>query len=357
MHNFLKSGSWNVICDVCGKKFKAEQVQKRWDGLMVCKTDFEMRHPSDFLRVQREKISVPYARHEAEDTFIRPYSGYLCSISEGYPQADIASADCAKLGWGTINTWSGPEYPFVPPPAVPTDPAFSFVRLLIHGSGTNGQTTFTDTSQRAVTVTRVGSAQVSTATQPYGSGSLALNGTTDALSCAYDLETNVFFQFNGAGYATVEFWIKSTGAGTFPRILERADAGTTAGSWYIYTNESVVGDVAFVFAPFSTATPLLKTPTAVLADGLWHHVAITRNVNSWNLWVDGTSRASATLATNTGAPTTPLLIGKAISLSRWLNGNLADIRFTGADPLAVGASVACRYTGTFTPPSAPFPDS
>jgi len=38
---------------------------------MVCDEDFEQRHPQDLLRVQREQISVPWARpYPAQDTFI-----------------------------------------------------------------------------------------------------------------------------------------------------------------------------------------------------------------------------------------------------------------------------------------------
>jgi len=95
MHNYLKSGSWNVLCDVCGQKFKAEHLKKRWDGLYVCTNDFENRHVSDFLRVQKERISVPYLRPQTVDTFI----GYICSVEERSPAADVASADCAKIGW------------------------------------------------------------------------------------------------------------------------------------------------------------------------------------------------------------------------------------------------------------------
>ena len=34
-------GSWNVICDSCGKKIKASEAKQRWDGLIVCPEDFE----------------------------------------------------------------------------------------------------------------------------------------------------------------------------------------------------------------------------------------------------------------------------------------------------------------------------
>ncbi|MFN7882058.1 MAG: hypothetical protein ACK5PF_03455 [bacterium] len=80
MKNFLELGNWNALCDSCGRKFKANQLKRRWDGLMVCEEDYELRHPQDFLRVQRERISVPFARpYPAYDTFIPvPYIDDYC---------------------------------------------------------------------------------------------------------------------------------------------------------------------------------------------------------------------------------------------------------------------------------------
>lgn len=93
MRNHLITGDYNVLCDSCGRKFKASQIKKRWDGLMVCSEDYEIRHESDFLRVQKEKISVPFSRpYPAEDT----YTGYICSVSGIYGMADFGSADCAR---------------------------------------------------------------------------------------------------------------------------------------------------------------------------------------------------------------------------------------------------------------------
>jgi len=69
MKNFLDLGNWNALCDSCGRKFKASQLRRRWDGMMVCSEDYELRHPQDFLRVQKERISVPWARpYPATDT-------------------------------------------------------------------------------------------------------------------------------------------------------------------------------------------------------------------------------------------------------------------------------------------------
>lgn len=62
--NTLKLGQWNVLCDVCGFKFKSGDVKERWDGLMVCHDDWEERHISDFFHVDSEDNSVPYVRPE-----------------------------------------------------------------------------------------------------------------------------------------------------------------------------------------------------------------------------------------------------------------------------------------------------
>ena len=72
MQNYAAEGDYNVICDVCGFKFKASQLRKRWDGYMVCDKDFEQRHPQDLIKIRPEKQTVPWARPQPTDTFITP---------------------------------------------------------------------------------------------------------------------------------------------------------------------------------------------------------------------------------------------------------------------------------------------
>jgi hypothetical protein len=81
MRNWLDLGNWNATCDSCGRKFKASQLRRRWDNLMVCSEDYETRHPSDFLRVQKEQISVPWSRPEPTyDTYIPiTYIDFYCT--------------------------------------------------------------------------------------------------------------------------------------------------------------------------------------------------------------------------------------------------------------------------------------
>lgn len=66
------AGDFWRICDRCGFKYRASQTQKTWDGLWVCRADFETRHPQDFVRGRKDIQNVPEPRPESADVFIGP---------------------------------------------------------------------------------------------------------------------------------------------------------------------------------------------------------------------------------------------------------------------------------------------
>jgi hypothetical protein len=117
MKNHLILGDWNALCDSCGRKFKASSLQKRWDGLIVCREDWEQRHPQDLLRVQREQISVPWSRpYPATDTFIpvnytdfeNEYLGLVELIAKGFTKiigsgANNNTLNSVPLNFNTLN--------------------------------------------------------------------------------------------------------------------------------------------------------------------------------------------------------------------------------------------------------------
>lgn len=88
------SGSWNVICDQCGRQYKSNELSMRWDGLMVCSGDWEPRQPQDFVRGVADKIAPPFTRPEQADSFIPQ-----CNIYSVNAIASVASADCAKANY------------------------------------------------------------------------------------------------------------------------------------------------------------------------------------------------------------------------------------------------------------------
>ena len=84
-------GNWKADCDVCGRTYKASELQKRWDGLMCCHQDWEIRQPQDFVRGVADTQIAPWTRPEPTDSFVPiTYSQYLTtsitSISSSIPQ-------------------------------------------------------------------------------------------------------------------------------------------------------------------------------------------------------------------------------------------------------------------------------
>ena len=90
--SYYKSGSWNFICEVCGQQYKAEQMRKRWDGVITCPKDWEPRHPQDFVRGVKDNPSVPIVRDEAPDVFIA-----FCTLLSSCSLVGVAAVDCARV--------------------------------------------------------------------------------------------------------------------------------------------------------------------------------------------------------------------------------------------------------------------
>jgi hypothetical protein len=69
---------FNRICDQCGFKFKASETRKQWDGLIVCDSCFDARHPLDFVRGRRDRQNVPEPRPQATTpTFVSGTDVYV----------------------------------------------------------------------------------------------------------------------------------------------------------------------------------------------------------------------------------------------------------------------------------------
>ncbi len=67
--DYAKQGDWNAICPVCGFKYKASELIKRWDNVYVCKTDWEPRHPQDLIKIPKENPAPRFPTLAPEDTY------------------------------------------------------------------------------------------------------------------------------------------------------------------------------------------------------------------------------------------------------------------------------------------------
>lgn len=94
-NTWWKNGEWNAICDVCGFRFKSSDLSFRWDGLMVCREDWETRHPQEMIRPVPDQNQLPWTRPQGTDQFIdvEATTGG-CSVLGQLCQADFGSADC-----------------------------------------------------------------------------------------------------------------------------------------------------------------------------------------------------------------------------------------------------------------------
>jgi hypothetical protein len=97
------SYSYNAICDVCGFQFKASEMKKRWDGLIVCSEDYETRHPLDFFRVHNDYHKLPFVRPEFGVPSMADYDAwdstqYACTPTRRRPAVTVGTVGCATLG-------------------------------------------------------------------------------------------------------------------------------------------------------------------------------------------------------------------------------------------------------------------
>ena len=188
----------------------------------------------------------------------------------------------------------------------------------------------------------VGNAQIDTATKKYGTGSMEFDGTDDRLVMA----TSPNYAF-GTGDFTIEAWVNSDNVST---PSERGYLQTSASVGGLST--SYTGGVAIYFGnPGNGAVRVLingtgfSTSAGAISTGTWFHIALTRQSGTCTIWINGASSATTTNAANLTAQN--LCIGGYYSTSYLYDGYLDDLRITKG---------VARYTTTFTPPTAPFPN-
>ena len=210
-----------------------------------------------------------------------------------------------------------------------SDPYWANVSALLHMQGADNGTTFTDSSSNALTVTALGTAKTTTATFKWGNSCM----TGSRLSIA----ANAVMGF-GTGNYTVEMWVKWISVSGSQALIDFGNCTTYLrfdGGNKLY----LIDGGAYVINAASIST---------LSAGQWYHVALVRNGNARNVYIDGVSVASATSSLSSGSSSAPTSVASWYDTNLPFNGYMQDLRVTKG---------VARYTATFTPPSAQFPDS
>ena len=114
--DFFEEGGWNAVCFECGRKRKASQLKKHWQGYYVCPEHWEARQPQDFVRSVPDVQTPPWAQPMPADTFV-----YRCDFNGMTGWAGYAVAGCAICGYTSpfLDAEVGDDddtWPLNPPP-------------------------------------------------------------------------------------------------------------------------------------------------------------------------------------------------------------------------------------------------
>lgn len=60
--DYLKLGDWNAVCSMCGRKRKASEMAKNWQGMYRCPEHNEPRHAQDFVKAVPDVQTPPWVQ-------------------------------------------------------------------------------------------------------------------------------------------------------------------------------------------------------------------------------------------------------------------------------------------------------
>lgn len=256
-----------------------------------------------------------------------------------------------------------------------TDDYFGNVELLLHMDGQDDVGIFTDSSSNEYTVTAE-SGVVTSLDQFKWSTSGYFSGLADRLSFSSDdIITDTTADF------TIEGWIYQLGD---PFVGGSVSAGNGSNILVAQTANGSVGDHSFgiggsasaapyqlryyrggrIYSPGQPSTDVVDMQgTTTLGHDQWHHIAITyqHSATTMRIYANGSLEAINTSIPDAGWPNTvqvsnlePFVVGdnyvpSYAGFRQTMNGYIEDLRVTQG---------VARYTaGSYTVPTAPYPDS
>ena len=222
---------------------------------------------------------------------------------------------------------------------VTSDSSYNNVVLLTHFD-----TDLSDSSPSSHTLTALGDAAVSSAQKKFGAGSLGLDGTGDYVTVP-DSDDWWF----GTGDFTIEANVRFNAlpaSGAFYGIVSQIPGGTDGWSAYIYNNGGTM-ELRFFRRVSGAGDAFVRT--IGITTNTWYHFAWTRQGNTFRMFQDGNQLGTSdNMTVGLSNITHTLEIGAHNTASDQLNGNIDELRITKG---------VARYTSSFVPPTAAFPDS
>jgi hypothetical protein len=232
-------------------------------------------------------------------------------------------------------------------PSIPTSPLTAITNTSLLTCQSNR---FKDNSTNNFAITRTGDVKVTSFSpfNPTGSYSAATNGGSgyfDGNADWLQLNNNSAFLF-GAGDFTLECWVYRTSTSGEQFLVGIWDDNSTVPqAWNFRINGS--GYTGF-FIDVATADTTIFVSNSFITAGQWYHLAVTRNGNTYRLFINGVLDATVTNSSTINNGNGPLTIGGYSGSNQTdketVNGYLSGVR------IVKGTAV---YTSAFTPPTAP----
>jgi len=138
----------------------------------------------------------------------------------------------------------------------------------------------------------------------------------------------------GTGNFTEEVWIYPTAS------------NWTSGNFYISDHGGNLLQLQYYLGALNWNSGAIVGSTAILAN-TWSHIAVSRSSGTLKIFIDGVSGFSGSVTTNLDKNAGGK-IGSDVAGDAVLNGYIDDLRITKG---------YARYTTTFTPPTAAFPNT
>lgn len=248
-------------------------------------------------------------------------------------------------------TFIPPSAPFLEVACVEAcDPYFAEVSLLVHCDGADGDTTFTDSSANALTITNPSPAslKVTTTNTRFGTGAML---PPAFLSGGLSIPSP-----NGGpldivdGDFTVELWARISAFGPSFEYYPLIDFGYAADGFRLMLQpDTTEGRIVMQPGGGVSWSGLSSGADEFTSGNVWHFVTFTKQGLNLYLFLDGILLATGLVTSTPANNATTTYLGQS-------PGGGLGYAWSGAiDEVRVTKGVA-RYTAGFTPPTTPFTD-